>query len=250
MKENISVVYITKNAQRKLEQSLLSICFADEIVIVDSGSTDQTLEIAKKYSAKIIHQEWLGFGKQKQFAVDKAQNDWVLCLDDDEIVSKELSDNIQNVLKHPQYMAYQFARSNYFINRFLKHGEGYPDYSLRLFNKKYAHWSEDNVHEYIVCHKKVETLKGDLLHYSCDSLEEYLNKQNQYTSIQADILSKQKNIGSLKIIMSPFFRFIKFYFIKRGFLDGLPGFIHILIGCFNSMIKYAKVYEQQKGKKE
>lgn len=247
MKQNLSIVYITKNAASIFKKSLSSIDFADEIIVVDSGSTDATLEIAQKYHSKITHQNWLGFGKQKQFAVNLATNDWVLCLDADEIISDELKKSIQAALLNPSAKAYQFARSNYFMGKYLKHGEGYPDFSLRLFNRNDAKWSDDDVHEYVKTEVQIETLTGDLLHHSCDNIAAYLEKQNQYTDIQAQQLwLKNKKISKNKIILSPIFRFIKFYFLKKGFLDGMAGFVHISIGCFNSMIKYAKLYELRK----
>ena len=148
MKQPISAVYITKNAEKTLSNSLKSLTSCvDEIIIVDSGSTDQTENIAKTFNARFISKDWEGFGKQKRFAVQQAKNDWVLCIDDDEVISSELAENINKTLENPQLFAYQFARSNFFMGRFLKHGEGYPDWSLRLFNLNYAHWSDDDVHE-------------------------------------------------------------------------------------------------------
>lgn len=250
MKQNLSIVYITKNAAITFKQSLNSAAFADEIIVVDSGSTDQTLAIAAQYQAKIIKQHWLGFGKQKQFAINQAKNDWVLSLDADEIISIKLKQSIQAALQNPKNKAYRFARSNYFLGRYLKHGEGYPDYSLRLFNKHNAHWSDDAVHEYVKTKESVGTLTGDLLHHSCENITAYLQKQNQYTDIQAQQLCLNKTtVSQIKIIFSPIFRFIKFYFLKKGFLDGMAGLIHIRIGCFNSMIKYAKYYELKKNNK-
>lgn len=250
MKPLISAVYITKNAQSKLSDSLNSIIsLVNEIIIIDSGSTDNTEQIAKQFNAKFIKQSWLGFGKQKQFGVEQATHDWVLCLDDDEIVSQNLQQSIKEALinNESKYHAYKFARSNYFMGRYLKHGEGYPDWSLRLFNKHYAHWSDDLVHEYVITNCDVEILSGDLLHHSCNSIEDYLNKQNKYTSLQAEKMAENGvKVKPIKIIISPIFRFIKFYFLKRGFLDGMAGFVHICIGCFNSMMKYAKINEKQK----
>lgn len=248
MKQPISAIYITQNAEQTLADSLKSLAsFVDEIIIVDSGSTDQTETIAQTANARFMVREWAGFGKQKRFAVEQAKNDWVLCIDDDEVLSPELAANIAKTLENPPLFAYQFARSNFFMGRFLKYGEGYPDWSLRLFNRNYAHWSDDDVHEQVVTHTQIGTIKGDLLHFSCDTLAEYLDKQNRYTSIQAQkMLERKKKVGRSKIIISPVFRFFRFYFIKRGFLDGWPGLVHILIGCFNSMVKYAKFFEKQK----
>lgn len=221
--------------------------FAEEIVVVDSGSTDGTLALAKRYGAKVIAQTWLGFGPQKQFAVDAAMHDWVLCLDADERVTPALQASIERTLQQPTSGAYRFARCNRFLGRYLKHGEGYPDWSLRLFDRRLARWSDDAVHEKVLTTTTVGTLEGDLLHDSAETLSTYLIKQNRYTSLAAEmalLAGKRASFG--RIAFSPIVRFIKFYLIRQGFRDGLPGLIHIAIGCMNSFIKYAKMLERQK----
>ncbi|HJV06104.1 MAG TPA: glycosyltransferase family 2 protein [Chromobacteriaceae bacterium] len=244
MRVALSVVIITKNAARQLEQTLQSVSWANELVIVDSGSTDQTLAIASAYHAKVIHQDWLGFGPQKQFAVQQASHDWVLCLDADEWLSTELQFEIKELLNNPQASAYRFPRCNRFMGRFLKHGEGYPDWSLRLFDRRHARWSDDLVHEYVISDLPVENLKHDLMHESGEDIALYLSKQNRYTTLQAETLHRRgKRVGWPKLLFSPLLRFFKFYVLRRGFLDGVPGLVHISIGCFNSYIKYAKLIE-------
>ncbi|MDF0604731.1 glycosyltransferase family 2 protein [Neisseriaceae bacterium TC5R-5] len=250
MRTYLSAVIITKNAENHLEKCLSSLQLVDEIVIVDSGSTDQTLLIANNYGARVIHQEWLGFGLQKQFAVKQAQYDWVLCLDSDEWLSDNLAIEIKQLMLNPQSYAYSFPRCNRFMGRFLKHGEGYPDRSLRLFNRCYAQWSDDQVHEYVMTKTTVDKLQSDLMHESGENIERYLAKQNHYTSLQAQTLfARGKLVGKTKLILSPLLRFIKFYFIRLGCLDGLPGLVHISIGCFNSYIKYAKLIEAHRLRK-
>ena len=248
MSTQLSVVLITKNAEALLEKCLQSCAFADEIVVVDSGSTDRTLAIANAYKAKVIHQNWLGFGPQKQFAVSQASHDWVLCLDADEWLSEELRHEISNLLNNfaaeKHLAAYRFARSNKFMGRFLKFGEGYPDYNLRLFDRRQARWSDHAVHEHVITDGQIGTLKGDLMHESGEDIALYLAKQNRYTSLQADILFQRgKKAGMAKLVFSPLLRFVKFYLLRQGFRDGLPGLVHISIGCFNSYIKYAKLNE-------
>lgn len=246
---SLSAVLITLNEESRIAECLNSLSFVDEIIVVDSNSKDQTCKIAEQYGATVIQQSWLGFGAQKQFAVDAAKNDWVLCIDADEQVSQKLQQSIEQTVclnDSVEYQAYQFPRCNMFMGRWLRHGEGYPDYSLRLFNRNYARWSDDPVHEKVVSEKEVGVLQGDLLHQSQETLDKYLEKQNRYTTLQAEQLYKNgKKSSLLKIIVSPLFRFIKFYFIKLGFLDGIPGLIHILIGCQNSFTKYTKLYERQ-----
>lgn len=248
-KTPLSVVIIALNAASQIEACLKSAAFADEIVVVDSGSRDATREIALKYGARVLHQDWLGFGRQKQFAVEQASHDWVLCLDADERASDPLRASIVEALQAPCFQAYRMPRCNRFMGRWLKHGEGYPDWSLRLYDRRAARWSEDAVHEKVIATAPVGTLRGDLLHESEESLAAYLDKQNRYTSLQAEALfrhGKQASVGPL--IFSPLLRFVKFYFIRRGFLDGAPGLVHILIGCFNSFCKYAKLIALRQGK--
>ena len=237
-----SVVVITRDAASQLEACLSSVWFADEILVVDSGSTDQTLDIAQKLGARIVEKEWLGFGRQKQFAVDAAANDWVLCLDADERVSELLKAAILAELAAPRANACAMARCNRFLGRWLRHGEGYPDWSLRLFHRGHARWSEDAVHERVISDESPVRLRGDLLHDSAESLDKYLEKQNRYTTLQATRLqSEGRHAGLGHLLCSPLLRFLKFYFLHLGFLDGLPGLIHISIGCMNSFNKYAKL---------
>ena len=245
-RQPLSVAIITLNAAAQLEACLRSARFADEIVVVDSGSSDGTQALAERYGAKVMQQDWLGFGPQKQFAVEQASHDWVLCLDADERVTPELQNAIENALNSPSAAAFRCARRNRFLGRYLKHGEGYPDWSLRLFDRRQAHWSDDSVHEKVETQCRIGDLPGDLLHDSAESLAAYLTKQNRYTTLAADMaFAAGKRAGFARIAFSPLVRFIKFYFVRQGFRDGLPGLIHIAIGCFNSFIKYSKMLERQ-----
>lgn len=245
-RQPLSVAIITLNASSQLAACLESIAFAEEILVIDSGSQDGTVELAQRHGARVIQQEWLGFGRQKQFAVDQAKHDWVLCLDADERLSPELQASIEQALQNPTVQAFRFPRSNRFLGRYLKHGEGYPDWSLRLFNRRHARWSDDAVHEKVLAHGPVAPLKGDLLHDSAESLSNYLNKQNRYTSLAAEsAIAAGKRVSAARLLLSPIIRFIKFYLLRQGFRDGLPGLVHILIGCFNSFLKYAKMLERR-----
>ena len=241
-RHRVSAVIITLNTASQLETCLQSLAFADEIVVVDSGSTDRTVEIARGLGARVVQQAWLGYGPQKRLSVEQASNDWVLCVDADERISAELRSSIEKALSTSDFRAYEMSRCNRFLGRWLRHGEGYPDWILRLFDRRSAHWTEDPVHEKVVTEAEVGRLDGDLLHDSAQTLHSYLEKQNRYTSLQAEMLYRYGARPSLfKLAFSPLARFLKFYFLRRGFLDGVPGLVHILIGCNNTLMKNVKL---------
>ncbi|WP_374338892.1 glycosyltransferase family 2 protein [Leeia sp.] len=244
MRQPLSAVLITLNEASQLPATLAALQFCDEIVVVDSGSSDDTVALAEAAGARVIHQPWLGFAAQKQFATEQASHDWVLSIDADERVSDTLRASIELVLQQPQHAAYQMPRCNRFMGRWLRHGEGYPDRIPRLFHRQQARWSQDPVHEHVVTEGSMGLLKGDLLHESADDLHSYLAKQNRYTSLQAERLAARgKRVSGLKLWLSPLLRFFKMYVLRLGMLDGVPGLVHISIGCFNSFIKYAKARE-------
>ena len=240
----LSVVLITQNAAGQIAECLASVAFADEVVVIDSGSTDGTPALAERYGARVVAKAWLGFGRQKQFAVAQAANDWVLCLDADERVSPELAASLVRALEAPAAPVYRMARRNRFLGRWLRHGEGYPDWSVRLFDRRQARWSDDAVHEKVLYAATPGMLQGDLLHESAEDLGRYLEKQNRYTTLAAAELHRRgQHAGAMELVFSPLLRFFKFYVLHLGFLDGLPGLVHISIGCMNSFMKYAKLIE-------
>lgn len=247
--EPLSAVIITHDAATQLPQCLVSLGFCAEVLVVDSGSTDATVAIARAAGARVIESHWRGFGPQKQFAVEQASHDWVLCIDADERVSDTLRAGIVAVLPAPTFAAYRFPRCNRFMGRYLRHGEGYPDWSLRLFDRRQAHWSDDAVHERVISNAPAGTLDGDLYHDSAESLEGYLEKQNRYSTLAAETaLASGKRSSAAHLLLSPLLRFIKFYFLRAGFLDGVPGLVHILIGSHASFAKHAKMLAHHAGR--
>jgi glycosyltransferase involved in cell wall biosynthesis len=237
----LSAVIITKDAAAQLGPCLASLDFADEILVVDSGSIDGTRALAASKGARVIEHAWLGFGPQKRFAVAQARNDWVLCVDADERVSPELRESIVRELASPRANVYEFPRRNRFMGRYLRHGEGYPDWSRRLFHREHAMWSDDAVHEQVLTSERIERLDGDLLHDSAESLARYMEKQDRYTTLQAErVIAAGERPSVVRMLASPLVRFVKFYVFRLGFLDGVPGLVHIAIGCRNSFQKYAK----------
>ncbi|MBF0308250.1 MAG: glycosyltransferase family 2 protein [Magnetococcales bacterium] len=244
----LSAVIICQNAATVLPPCLESLDFVDEILLVDSGSRDPTLEIAQRFGCRVEQHPWLGFGPQKHLAVSLARHDWVLCLDSDERVSPELRRAILDALDNPRFQAYRFPRRNRFLGRWLYHGEGYPDYNLRLFHRQKAQWTSHPVHEFVQPEAGVAVgvLKGDLLHESEQGIATYLDKQNRYTSLQAGILfEKGFRCRWHHLLLSPLVRFIKFALLRQGLRDGIPGLIHIGLGCLNTFVKYAKVLERE-----
>jgi len=229
----LSVVIITKNEEKFIEDAIKSANFADEVLILDSGSSDNTINLAKNLNARVEYQEWLGFGKQKQKAVELAKNEWVFVLDSDERITKELKDEILNELKAPKFDAYFTARLNNFWGKNIKHLGLYPDYSIRLFNKNKARFNDRDVHESVECECKKGYLKNHMIHLAYESIEEFITKQNRYSSIGA------KN-NKLKAIFSPFWTFFKLYFIKLGFLDGWDGFVIAKLYSEYTFWKYIK----------
>ena len=240
----LSLVIITRDAAHELADCLASAAFAAETIVVDSGSSDDTAALAGRLGARVIEHSWRGFGPQKNFAVAQAQHDWVLCLDADERVTPELAAAIRGAFASgpPAAPAYAFARRNRFLGRWLAHGEGYPDWIVRLFDRRHARWSDDPVHEKVVADGPASTLQGDLLHASAESIEAYIAKQNRYTTVQANAMHARGERASIaQLMFSPVARFLRFYVLRLGFLDGAAGFAHIAIGAFASFLKYAKL---------
>jgi glycosyltransferase involved in cell wall biosynthesis len=240
----LSVVIITRDAARELPACLAAVPFAAEVVVVDSGSADDTVAVARAQGARVVEHAWLGFGAQKQFAVQSAGHDWVLCLDADERVTPELARAIAELFASgaPDGTAYAMARRNRFLGRWLAHGEGYPDLHVRLFDRRHAHWSDEPVHERVVAAGHPDRLRGDLLHDSAESLDSYVAKQNRYTTLQAEAMhARGERAGIGRMAFAPLARFVRFYVVRLGFLDGAAGFAHIAIGAFASFLKYAKL---------
>jgi glycosyltransferase involved in cell wall biosynthesis len=240
----LSLIVITRDAAHELAECLASAPFAAEAIVVDSGSSDDTVAVAQRCGARVVHHDWTGYGPQKNFAVAQARHDWVLCLDADERVTPGMAAAIAALFARgaPAAAAYAFARRNRFLGRWLAHGEGYPDWNTRLFDRRRAQWSDDPVHERVVASGPVVRLGGDLRHASAESIDAYIAKQNRYTSLQAAAMhARGERAGVLRIAASPLARFLRFYVVKRGFLDGVPGLAHIAIGAFASFLKYVKL---------
>lgn len=252
----LSIAIITYNEEKNIQRCLESVLpIADEIVVVDSVSTDRTEEIAlsfqNKTSLKFIKQPFLGYIEQKNFALDHTTFDYVLSLDADEALSAELLQSIKEAKRNFKANAYSFHRLTHYVDQWIYHSGWYPDTKLRLVHKNFARWSGVNPHDILTL--KVDTaivhLKGDLLHYSYDSISSHLTQTNKFTTIAAKAaFEKGQRANLFQIVTRPFFKFLRDYVFKRGFLDGRYGFIICFINALAAMLKYAKLYEIQRGK--
>jgi glycosyltransferase involved in cell wall biosynthesis len=244
--QQISVVIITYNESIILEKTLKAAAqVANEIIIVDSGSTDSTLEIAQKFDAKIVHQPWIGFGPQKKVGVAHAMHQYILAIDADEVLSDALIKEIKVAQNGKMADAYQMQFSNYYFGKFLKYGMEHPLKKIRLFNKQKINWDDKQVHESLIIapESEIAHFKNYIHHYTYHTIEQYLLKANHYTTIGANALfSKGKKASISKIVFSPIFTFIKSYFFKRGFLDGLHGFIVAIFNAHTNFLKYVKLW--------
>lgn len=242
----VSVTIITKNEERDLARALESVKDFAEIIIVDSFSTDKTLDIAKTYNAQIFQHEWPGFAKQKQRAIDYASLPWVLILDADECVTADLANEIATVINNPAYQGYYLPRKNFFLGKWIQHCGFAKDYTLRLFKKAVAQMEIREVHEKVVVNGSVAKLGHYLEHYSHYDLEDYLAKTQHYATLAAQQMAKEgRKASASAIVVKPLYAFIKVYLLKQGFRDGIHGFIIAFLFSYSTFLKYAKLWEQQ-----
>ncbi len=245
--EKISAVIITYNAAATIGDCLDALeKVSDEIIVVDSFSSDNTAEICKQKGIKIFQQRWLGYGPQKNFGISKASYNYILSVDADEIVSDELAASILKEKQAGLQGQYGLSHLNYYYNGFVKHGTDTPTPKVRLFNKTQVKWNDKEVHEGIVLPEgeKIKKLDGYFLHYSYPSIFYHIQKANNYTTLSAEELNKRgKKNYLLKIIFSPPINFFISYIIRLGFLDGTKGFILAKFSAHGSFVKYAKLWE-------
>lgn len=254
MSLTLSVALITKNEEANLERTLGSVRWADEIVIVDSGSTDGTAAIAREFGARFLVEEWKGFGAQKNAAMAQCTSDWVLALDADEEASPQLATEIRALLGgRPECDAYFLPRRNFFLGRWIRHGGYYPDPKLRLFRRGAAEWEERAVHETMRCAGRVGRLRGDLLHHAYPTLDGYIEHMNRYSALGAEQAvargKTSRGLGAFlwNVYVTPMATFEYNYFLRGGFLDGREGLLlHLYHSAYVSW-KYAKAWELGRG---
>lgn len=245
----LSVTIITLNEEKNLPRALESVRWADEILVVDSGSTDKTVEIARKLGARVIHNPWPGYGKQKNFAQDHVTQDWVLNIDADEEISPELADEIQQSLADVRTgkvdaKAFTFPRKTFYLGRWIQHGGWYPNYLVRLADRRFSRWTEPAVHEALEVDGSIGTLKCPLHHYTFSSIRDQILTNLNFSHLgYMDLLRKGQRASLAKLIFKPVGKFIETYLFKRGFMDGLPGFIISVNAAHSMFLKYAYLIE-------
>ncbi len=238
----LSVTIITLNEQAVIRECLASVSWADEIIIVDAESTDNTVEICREYTDRIFTRPWPGFATQKDFALQKCRNEWVLSIDADERVRPELRKEIEQLLSSlPVYDGYRMARRSYFLGKWIQHCGWYPGYQIRLFRKTKTRLSRQRVHEGFLVDGLVGTLSSDIDHYSHDSLFDSLEKLNRYSTLEA-LDRFGRRVIPLDFLTHPFSEFWRKYIVQKGFLEGMHGFLLAWIAAFLKMVLYMKLW--------
>ncbi|MBF0206777.1 MAG: glycosyltransferase family 2 protein [Oligoflexia bacterium] len=260
----ISATIITFNEEKNIRRCLESLDFVDEIIVIDSFSVDKTIDICKEFNVKIYFNKFENFGNQKNFAESKSQGPWILNIDADEVVSRELRQEILDISELLEFSQsgqsgqsaesgglpdmFLLKRRNFFFHKAVKYGGTYPDYNARLYKKGSARWTEPEVHEILLLNDvngKTAKLKNDLLHYTCNSIEEYIETSVRYSelSVKKIIKNRQASFIELKLVYKPIVKFLELYILKRGFLDGYIGFFLAVSSMFSVFFRMQMLYQ-------
>lgn len=238
-----SAIVITKNEARNIADCLKSLAFCDERIVVDSGSSDGTVSIAQDNGAKVVSHPFAGFGAQKNFALSLAQGDWIVSLDADERVSDELRNEIVQAVARADADGYEMPRLSTFCGRPMRHSGWYPDYVLRVFRRGKARFSDDLVHERVVCEGRTVRLKSPLIHHPVLRLEEALSRMDRYSTAGADMLeASDRKVSFATGIVRGLWSFVRTYFLRAGFLDGREGFLLAVANAEGTYYRYMKAW--------
>lgn len=242
----ISACVITYNEEMNIEDCLRSVSFCDDIVVVDSFSTDRTLEISRGYTSRVYQHRYEGNISQKNYALAKVKHDWVFSLDADERVSPELEKEIRAEFARgfDRCSGYLIRRHVNYMGKWINHCGWYPDYKLRLFDKRHAHFGGREPHDMVITSSSVRRLRGKILHYPCDSLSEHLRTIDKYSGITAARLTRCSHGRAMALlVLAPLGKFLEMYVLKGGILDGVHGLIICLVSSFSRFLRYAKIIE-------
>jgi glycosyltransferase involved in cell wall biosynthesis len=247
MKCGISISIITLNEEANIQECLESIKWGDEIVVVDGGSSDRTVEIARTFTGSVLVNPWPGYAVQKQVALDHCHSEWVLSLDADERVTPELREEVMAVISHhTPYDGFFIGRRSYFMNKWIRYCGWYPGYQLRLFRKSKSRVSQSRVHEGFLVEGLVGILNHDIVHYSHPTLSDSIHKMNRYTSLEALDRIKRKKVFWYHFVFHPTSAFLFKYIRQKGYLDGMEGFLLCWISAFYKMVVYMKLWRLQR----
>lgn len=238
----ISATLITYNEERNVARAIESLRCCDEVLVVDGGSTDRTVELASNLGARVIENAWKGYAEQKNFAAEQACYDWILSLDADEALSEALEAEIWQLKKtQPDCDAYTVPRMAQYLGRWILHSGWYPDRKVRLYHRRKARWVGKYVHESVQANGRVGQLQSNLLHFTCNSLSEHLKTMERYTTLAAEeLVSQGRKIGYRHLLFDPPWTFFRSYILQRGFLDGFEGLAIAYMAAFYNFLKYAK----------
>lgn len=240
----ISVIIITCNEENNIRNCLQSVTWADEIIVVDSESKDNTVDIAKEFTDKVFTKKWLGYAKQKSFALSLAKNEWILSLDADERVTKELADEILNYkLDDTKYSAFKMKRENYFIGKKITYCGWGDDFQVRLVKKSKSKLNDRLVHEGFIVDGEITNLKNTIIHYSYRNLKDGFDKVNIYSSLEAEEKYRYKKVTTIRVILYPVIGFLQYYFIRKGFRDGKHGLMVSLMHAMTKLQVQMKIWE-------
>jgi glycosyltransferase involved in cell wall biosynthesis len=240
----LTVTVITLNEAANIDACLASVDFAAEVIVVDSGSADNTAEIARGRGARVMTREWAGYSAQKNFAADQASHDWILSVDADERVTPELADEVRRIVEtNPGEAGYRIPRVTFHLGRWIRTTDWYPDPQLRLYHRKRAGWPVKLVHESVAANGEVGRLRGELQHYAYRDLSHHYATMDRYTTLAAEEMqAKGRRAGFLDLALHPAAAFVRNYVFKRGMLDGLPGFIISVMNSYYVFLKFAKLW--------
>jgi glycosyltransferase involved in cell wall biosynthesis len=239
----ISATIITFNEQDNLPRALQSLGCCDEIVVVDSGSTDRTVEVARSFGARVIERDWPGYARQKNFAAEQASHDWILALDADESLSEELQRELGEIKRLDSgFDAYSCPRLAQYRGKWIRHSGWYPDRKVRFYDRRKAAWAGDYVHESVRVGGRLGVLDGDLLHYTCATFSRHVESVNRYTTLAAqEMAAAGRSVSLARVLAAPPWAFVRTFVLQRGFLDGREGFLIASMAAFYVFAKYVKV---------
>ena len=243
----VSVTIVTLNEEDNIERCLKSVQWADEVLVVDAGSTDGTVAICESYGCKVIQSKWLGFGPTKGLAADSASNEWILSIDSDEEVTAELRTSIQDTLSNPECAGYRIKRTSFYLNKRINHGGWNRDYPLRLFNRTHGGFDNKRVHESVRVTGEVGRIEDPILHYTYPTIESHIQKMDRYAELSAqELFEAGKSASICTAVVRGISKFIKMYFVRLGFLDGRIGFVLAENSAIGVYLKYLKLWEKNR----